>query len=82
MAKLAEAQARGAGECQRRPPALGRAGSDEASHRLGLEARWLPMDAERWQAHLGCDEDLDEPAELFFYCSTRAEREFGDGLCA
>lgn len=40
------------------------------------------MDAERWQAHLGCDEDLDEPAELFFYCSTRAEREFGDELCA
>jgi hypothetical protein len=41
-------------------------------------ARWLPGDSERWQAHLGCDENLDEPAELVFYCSAFAEREFRD----
>ena len=40
------------------------------------------MDAERWQAHLGCDEDLDEPAEVVILCPTCAEREFGDELCA
>ncbi len=42
------------------------------------EARWLPADEERWQAHLGCD-DLDEPAELVFYCPECAEREFSAG---
>jgi hypothetical protein len=30
-------------------------------------ALWLPADEERWQAHLGCDEYLDEPAEVVFY---------------
>jgi hypothetical protein len=38
------------------------------------DAAWLPSDEERWQAHLGCDENLDEPGEIVFYC---AEREFG-----
>ena len=42
------------------------------------EAVWLPADAERWRAYLGCDEDLDEPAELFWYCPECAEREFAD----
>jgi hypothetical protein len=42
-------------------------------------AVWLPADEERWQAHLGCDEYLDEPAEVVFYCSECAERAFGDG---
>jgi hypothetical protein len=37
------------------------------------ETAWLPADNERWQAHLGCDEHLDEP-ELFFYCPECAER--------
>jgi hypothetical protein len=41
------------------------------------EAYWLPPDEERWQARLGCDEHLDEPAELVFYCPKCAEREFG-----
>jgi len=40
------------------------------------EAVWLPDDEERWGAHLGAD-DLDEPAELVFYCPGCAEREFG-----
>jgi hypothetical protein len=39
--------------------------------------RWLPADEDRWQAHLGGD-DLDEPAEVFFYCSACAEREFSE----
>ncbi len=39
------------------------------------EAVWLPTDEERWHAHLGGD-DLDEPAELVFYCPECAEREF------
>ena len=39
------------------------------------ETRWLPSDEERWQAHLGSD-DLDEPAEVVFYCPECAEREF------
>jgi hypothetical protein len=43
------------------------------------EAVWLPADEERWQAHLGCDEHFDEPAEVVFYCPEYAEREFGDG---
>jgi hypothetical protein len=42
------------------------------------EAAWLPADEERWRAHLGGD-DLDEPAELVFYCPACAEREFGGG---
>jgi hypothetical protein len=44
-----------------------------------VEAAWLPADEERWRAYLGGDE-LDQPAELFFYCPTCAEREFGDEL--
>ena len=44
-------------------------------------AVWLPADRERWQAHLGSD-DLDEPPEVFFYCPTCAEREFGDEVRA
>jgi hypothetical protein len=40
------------------------------------EARWLPDAEERWQARLGCDEYLDEPAELAFYCPECAGREF------
>ena len=39
------------------------------------EAAWLPADEERWRAYLGSD-DLDEPAELVFYCPACAEREF------
>ena len=39
------------------------------------EAHWLPADKERWRAyHVG--DDLDEPAELVFYCPECAEREF------
>jgi hypothetical protein len=34
---------------------------------------------ERWQAHLGCDEHLDEPAEVAFYCPGCAAPEFGGG---
>jgi hypothetical protein len=41
-------------------------------------ARWLPGDEECWRAYLGCD-DLDEPAELVFYCPECAEREFSAG---
>jgi hypothetical protein len=38
--------------------------------------QWLPGDAERWRAyHVG--DDLDRPAELVFYCSECAKREFG-----
>jgi hypothetical protein len=40
-------------------------------------ARWLPADPERWRAYLGCDEYLDEPAELVILCAPCAEREFG-----
>lgn len=40
------------------------------------EARWLPPDSKRWQAHLGGN-DLDEPPEVAFYCPECAEREFG-----
>jgi hypothetical protein len=36
----------------------------------------LSDDEDRWHAHLGGD-DLDEPAELVFYCPECAEREFG-----
>jgi hypothetical protein len=39
--------------------------------------RNLASDTERWRAYLGCD-DLDEPAELVFYCAEFAEREFRD----
>jgi hypothetical protein len=41
------------------------------------EAHWLPADEERWRAYHGGD-DLDEPAEVFFYCRACAEREFGE----
>jgi hypothetical protein len=41
------------------------------------EAVWLPADEERWSAYLGCDEYLDEPAEVVFYGPRCAEREFG-----
>jgi len=41
------------------------------------EAVWLPADEERWRAYLGCDEDLDEPGEVCFYCPPCAERAFG-----
>jgi len=43
------------------------------------DARWRPADEDRWRAYLGCEEDLDEPTELFFYCPECAEREFGAG---
>ena len=40
------------------------------------DRRWLPDDQERWRAyHVG--DDLDEVAELVFYCPRCAEREFG-----
>jgi hypothetical protein len=39
------------------------------------DARWLPADEARWRGYLGGD-DLDEPAELVFYCPECAEREF------
>ena len=42
-----------------------------------VRAHWLPTDNDRWHAYLGCDEDLDEAAELVFYCPACAEREFG-----
>jgi hypothetical protein len=35
---------------------------------------WLPADEEPWRAYHG--DDLDEPAELFFYCPECAEPEF------
>jgi hypothetical protein len=38
-------------------------------------AVWLPADAERWHAHLGIDEHIEEPAELVFYCPECAETE-------
>jgi len=44
---------------------------------LSAKAVWLPADEDRWQAHLGCDEHLDEPAEVVLYCPECAEREFG-----
>jgi hypothetical protein len=40
------------------------------------EAVWLPVDDERWCAYLGCDEDLDKPAEIVFYCPDCAKRGF------
>jgi hypothetical protein len=40
------------------------------------EAHWLRADEERWRAYLGCDEDLDEPAKVVFYCPECGEREF------
>jgi len=41
-------------------------------------AAWLPADKEgRWRAYLGGDEHFDERADLVFYCSECAEREFG-----
>ena len=41
------------------------------------EALSLPADEERWRAYFGCDEHLDEPPEVVFYCLRCAEREFG-----
>ena len=43
------------------------------------QATWLPADEGRWRAYLDCEEDLDAPAEVVFYCPACAEREFGDG---
>jgi len=40
------------------------------------DALWLPADDERWRAYFGCEEDLDERGELYFYCPDCAEREF------
>jgi hypothetical protein len=40
------------------------------------EAAWLPSDEDRWRAYLG-GADLDELADVIFYCSDCAEREFG-----
>ena len=37
--------------------------------------QWMPADPERWRAYHGGD-DLDEPAELVFYCPECAVREF------
>ena len=42
------------------------------------EPAWLMADEGRWRAYLGGD-DLDEPAELVFYCPQCAEREFQGG---
>jgi hypothetical protein len=42
------------------------------------EAAWPPADEARWRAYLGCDETIDEPAEVVILCPTCAEREFGD----
>jgi hypothetical protein len=40
------------------------------------QRQWLPADDERWQAyHVG--DDLNEPAELVFYCPECSKREFG-----
>ena len=41
------------------------------------EAAWLPADEERWRAYLGGD-DLDEPAEVVFYCPDCADEQFGN----
>jgi hypothetical protein len=35
----------------------------------------LLADEERWFAYLGVDEELNEPAELVFYCPSCAVRE-------
>jgi len=40
------------------------------------QVRWLPAHEERWRAYLAGD-DLDESAELVFYCPECSEREFG-----
>jgi hypothetical protein len=39
------------------------------------ETVWLPANEVRWQVWLGGD-DLDETAEVVFYCPECAEREF------
>jgi hypothetical protein len=45
---------------------------------IGCDAYWLPGDQDRWQARLGCEEDLDGPAVLVFYLpAMRRAREFG-----
>jgi hypothetical protein len=41
------------------------------------EAVWLPADEARWRVYLGGD-DLEEPAEVVFYCPDCAECKFGD----
>ena len=41
------------------------------------DAAWLPPDEKGWRAYLGGD-NLDEPAEVVFYCPVCAEQEFGD----
>ena len=41
----------------------------------GCDREWFPEDEERWRSyHVG--DDLDQPAELGFYCPECAEREF------
>jgi hypothetical protein len=63
-----------------RPPRLPRVSAKSVAlipRCVECEAAWLPADEERWQAHRGGD-DLDVPAEVFFYCPRWAEREFGD----
>jgi hypothetical protein len=40
------------------------------------EAAWLPADEQRWRAYPS-GHDLNEPADVFFYCRRCAEREFG-----
>lgn len=37
-------------------------------------AVWHPTNSDRWRAYLGCDEYLDGPAEVVFYCPHCAER--------
>jgi hypothetical protein len=38
---------------------------------------WLPTDDDCWRAYLGA-EDLDELAEIVFYCPECAARQFDD----
>jgi len=44
-------------------------------HCTECDAVWLPGDPERWRLYEGGD-DLDEPAELYWYCAECGEREF------
>jgi hypothetical protein len=50
---------------------IGRADSEVHGVRGGLAPRRSGA-----LARFGCDEDLDEPGELYFYCPECAEREF------
>jgi hypothetical protein len=43
-------------------------------HCAECEARWLPVDEERWRAYLTDDELRD----VIFYCPDCAEREFDE----